>query len=70
MSITKQNIAWVSWSLDIDCPKCGESIDLSDQDDDRIFSIAIFSNKWNDLKGADCYCDKCLHEFVVDGIEY
>lgn len=38
--------AYLSWSVDVDCPECGESTDLAKDDDDHIISGAIFNNKW------------------------
>lgn len=64
------NIAYLSWSLDVDCPKCEEEIDLCINDCDQVVSGAIFNNKWDDLKGHVVTCIKCKHEFVLGGVEY
>ena len=58
------------WHLFISCPNCNELIDLSDHDEDGIFSIPIFNNKWDDIKDIEFECPECEHEFIIDGVEY
>ena len=68
--MTTEATAYLSWSLDIDCPKCNESIDLSDDDDDNVVSGAIFHNNWDALDGHEVTCKHCAHEFKVKTVEY
>ena len=62
--------ASLDWHLWVDCPKCKESIDLVDQNDDGVFAIPIFNNEWENLEGCEVYCPECKHEFEIDGVEY
>ena len=62
--------ATLSWSLDIECPKCKKGIDLADHDDDSTFSKAIFNNSWDDLKGEEVQCPHCQHWFEFGKVEY
>lgn len=64
--------ASLSWSLDVDCPSCEKILDLSDSPyaDDQDIVVAIFSNKWDVLKGYKVTCKFCNHEFKIDEIEY
>ena len=66
-----KNVANLSWSLDVDCPACKETIDLSDCDTDD-YSIArrIFTNEWGKLEGHEITCPHCTHEFALDSVEY
>ena len=54
----------------MECPKCKTDIDLSINDDDCVYSMAIFNNKWDDLVGEEIVCEKCGHVFLLDGIFY
>jgi ribosomal protein S27E len=67
-----ENIAYVDWSLHVDCPACGESNDLAHPEHDTENDIArhIFSNNWERLKGWEVTCGSCNHEFTLDSIEY
>ena len=65
-----ENKALLDWSLNIDCPKCGNENDISRNDDDNIISNAIFNNKWDELKGYEAKCYMCGHDFIVDEVEY
>lgn len=62
--------AYLDWSLDVECPKCGETTDLSANDDDAVVSGAIFHNNWDALKGFEVTCENCGHEFKLDEVEY
>ena len=64
--------ATLYWSLDVDCPKCGESNDLSRQhhNEDYQISKAIFGNRWDDLAGRETTCEHCDHEFELEKVEY
>jgi len=66
----KRSMATLRWSLDMECPKCKTDIDLSINDDDCVYSMAIFNNKWDDLVGEEIVCEKCGHVFLLDGIFY
>jgi len=66
----KKAKAILSWHLWIDCPKCKETIDLADCDDDGWISIPIFNNKWDDLKDEDVACPECGYEFKISEVEY
>ena len=59
----------VAWSFDVECPYCEADIDLSDQDDDGIFSGAIFNNNWDDLIGVECHCPDCSKDFTISKVE-
>jgi hypothetical protein len=63
-----KNIAYVSWSLDIECPECGESIDISKDDDEDRISTSIFNNSWERLIGHSVICPKCSVEFDIDEV--
>jgi len=65
MSKTKVNpVACWSFSLDIECPKCGHDLDLVENDDfwdGRPNSFNILHSKDEDI-----ICPECDHEFVCD----
>jgi len=65
-----KSMATLGWSLDMECPKCKVDIDLSIDDDDCVYSRAIFNNKWDDLIGEEIVCKKCGHVFELGGITY
>ena len=67
MGKVKASLHYRLWAK---CPKCNEDFDLVDQDEDHVVSTAIFSNKWDGLKGYETYCPKCKHEFQIKEIEY
>lgn len=60
--------AYVSWSVEVERPGCGESLDLADQDDDQIVARAVFNNRWEDLHGHEAACPKCAHEFTLSSV--
>jgi Zn finger protein HypA/HybF involved in hydrogenase expression len=64
--------AQLEWSLMLSCPKCEEDIDLAsgDYDADNCISEAIFSNRWDDLRGLEIECQECGHEFKLESVEY
>lgn len=62
--------AYLEYSVNVECPKCEESTDLVDNDDDHIVSRAIFSNNWDALKGHEVTCEHCGHEFKIEKVEY
>ena len=65
-----KNIAYLDWSLGIECPNCTVENNLADNDDDQIVSSAIFHHNWDALKGFEVTCKFCNHEFKLDGVEY
>lgn len=66
------NVAYLEWSLNVDCPACGESNDLAAGDHDCEHSIVrhIFGNTWNKLAGWEVQCKHCQHEFKLEKVEY
>jgi len=64
--------AWMEWSLHVDCPACEHSNDLASGDHDSEHRIAhhIFHNTWDKLQGWEVTCEKCGHEFAIQGVEY
>ncbi|HCY86896.1 MAG TPA: hypothetical protein DHV36_17330 [Desulfobacteraceae bacterium] len=66
-----ENVLQIEWHFHIDCPKCGEELDLAENgyDDDQVYSEPIFNNKWDDLKGDKVICDECEYEFEIHNIE-
>lgn len=58
------------WSLYVDCPKCGETFDLADHDDEYTCAKAVFTNQWDLLKGREVTCPKCDHEFKLEKVDY
>jgi len=63
-------VAYLEWSLNVECPSCGGEFDLARQDDIEWFSGNIFNNKWDKLKGSVVSCTGCCHEFAIGGVEY
>lgn len=67
------NVAFLDWSLDIDCPRCGNVVDLvqydADSGDNDIANM-IFRNRWDHLEGYDIECPRCKHDFKIDRVEY
>ena len=67
------NIAFLDWSLDIDCPHCKETVDLvqyeSDTGDNSI-ARRIFTSQWDALTGWDIECPHCRNDFKIDKVEY
>lgn len=63
--------AFLSCSLDIECPACHESIDLFGEiDDECCYSKPIFQNSWEDLNGEEVCCSLCGYEFEIEKVEY
>ena len=50
-------------SLDVECPKCGEDVDLTDYDD---FWVDSSIEPAETVQGYDVICPECRHEFEVD----
>jgi len=70
MTDTSKAVAILSWSLDVECPVCNWSFDCAEDDDDNTIANAVFTNKWDALKGREVVCPKCNHEFDIDRLEY
>ena len=72
MTDKKQPVATLQWSLDVDCPRCDKSNDLSgpEHDTDLLIARHIFNNEWNKLNGREVRCWHCGHEFTVEKVEY
>lgn len=69
----KKAIAFLDWSLDVDCPHCEKIVDLVKLEGDagdNSFSHRIFTNNWDDLKDWDIECPHCLNDFKLDHVEY
>lgn len=68
----KRPTANLDWSLHVDCPKCGETNDLSSGEHDAEYSIArhIFNNDWDKLSGWEVKCQHCAHEFAIEKVEH
>ena len=66
----KKAIASLVWSLDIECPHCGNNIDLSNNDSDGIYSMPIFNNRWKDLLDKEVECLECEGVFKIEKVEY
>lgn len=66
-------IAYIDWSLDIECPHCEENVDLvqyeSDTGDNSIAG-RIFTNQWDKLNGMIIECPYCRKDFTIDKVEY
>lgn len=65
-------VAYLNWSLYVDCPACKESNDLAHPEHDNEHETArrIFSNDWDKLKGKEVHCGACGHDFTIERVEY
>ena len=66
-------IAFLDWSLEVECPHCKEETDLvkyESEQGDYIIAEAVFNNRWDDVAGYEVICPKCQHDFELSGIEY
>jgi hypothetical protein len=63
--------AVLDWSLNVECPKCKQDIDLAkvERNEDGQYSRAIFNNKWHDLEGEEVECS-CGNIFKIKEVEY
>ena len=72
-----KNIGYLSFEVNIDCPKCNATIDIADIDDYELIkqlSLALFGSdekksQWHDLK-IEIICPFCENEFFLNEIEY
>lgn len=64
--------AWLSWRLEVECPKCSSELDLNNTwyDPDNEIGEAIFNNRWKSLNGFQVTCEFCQHDFVLENVEY
>ena len=64
--------AIMSWSLDVECPSCGENLDLADSphDDDGEIAKSIFTYQWGELDNLEVWCDQCDSMFEIECVEY
>lgn len=69
----KQSVAYLGYSIDCDCPHCGENVDVvkceSDAGDNSI-SSRVFTNNWDALEGWPIECPHCNTEFEIERLEY
>lgn len=68
MNNTTNPIGIISWSLDVECPKCKEDFDAVEQDDDYVIATMIFNNNWDSASGCELTCPHCKHEFQIGGV--
>jgi len=66
----KKSTVRFDFSMMIECPHCGEDIDLVDEEEDGEYSRPIFNNDWNNLRGELVFCPECGKEFAIDCVEY
>ena len=68
----KKPIAYLQWSLTVDCPKCNHYNDLATSKHDCENTIArhIFHNDWHKLQDWEVTCEGCGHEFQIDSVVY
>ena len=73
MTTKEKPIAFLDWSLDVDCPHCEREVDLvrleADAGDNSIAG-RIFNNRWDHLKDWLIECPHCKHDFQIDHVEY
>lgn len=62
--------AVLAWHLWTKCPYCGHDFDLSDFDEEGQWSLPIFSNQWEKLKGDEAECPACSQVFEIAEVEY
>lgn len=60
--------ALLEWSLDVECPACAGTVDLTSNDDGAI-GAAIFSNDWKQLDNHEVACPFCKNKFTISGVE-
>lgn len=69
----KEQKVRLSYSLFIDCPECGQTVDLEELDGayGNIISKALFSSKWEELEGLEIKCSnlQCDCRFTVGKIK-
>lgn len=70
MNSVKKPLAFLNFSLYVNCPHCDELMDLSENDFDYIVTNALFDNRWDDLNGYDTSCPKCDTDFQIEKVVY
>lgn len=71
MSDNQDVIAYLHWSVDIECPYCGTEFNLLDNhNEDNGITVAIFHNRWDELKGITVRCPKCQEKFKLKKAVY
>ena len=70
MSAKEKQVARLRAELLVECPACGEDLDLFGEDDDGQFLKPIFNNDWGALIGADIECPACGHWIEIEGVEW
>lgn len=60
--------AYLYYRVDVDCPSCGHTFDLT-EGDDGTFVTPIFNNNWDALEDWECHCPVCEHEFEIQKVE-
>ena len=65
----------ISVHIFVDCPKCKETVDLIDLDDEdnkvgwALFGSSVVPAAWHELN-IDCECPVCHTNFVLGELEY
>ena len=62
--------AVLDWHLWTKCPYCGHDFDLADFDEEGQWSKPLFTNKWDDMKGAEVECPSCGEVSELGEVEY
>lgn len=62
--------AILEFSIYVTCPYCEEVFDVTNQDDDHSITAAIFTNKWDRVKGCLVICVACDKEFTISEVVY
>jgi hypothetical protein len=62
-------IAYLDYSINVECPICGHSNDIVDHDDENKVAYDLFNNKWQDLN-FEFTCKKCDVLLLLDEIRY
>ena len=70
MNSVKEPLAFLYFSLYVNCPHCDERMDLSENDPEYIVANALFNNRWDDLNGYDTVCPKCGTDFQIEKVVY
>lgn len=65
-------IAYLDWSLMVECPACKQDNDLNTgtHDSENHIASKIFNNQWDKLQGHEVTCEHCFHAFTISKVEY
>lgn len=69
----KKAIAFLEYSINVDCPHCEEDIDLVDMESnsgDHDISNLVFRGAWDSLINWDIDCPHCKQAFQLEKLEY